>query len=239
MAELKGEAKARFVASMFARISRRYDLLNTVMTGGMHHRWRHRTARLAADGLAGPALDVATGTGDFMLALARQPGIQSMVGVDLVSQMIAVAREKAERLHLSHRVTFLHADALNLPFPNGVFACVTSGFGMRNVTDVPAALAEMARVVRPGGRVAILEITPPESTGPLQRLVRLYLHRVVPLLGGILAGDHQAYEYLPGSVEACPPASELARIMESAGLGRIRCQKVAIGAVAILVGEKL
>ncbi|MFC1935176.1 ubiquinone/menaquinone biosynthesis methyltransferase [Chloroflexota bacterium] len=238
MAELKGEAKVRFVAGMFARISRRYDLVNTVMTGGMHHRWRHLATRLATDGLVGPALDVATGTGDFIFALARQPGVQSVVGVDLVPEMLALARQKAQRLDLVRQVVFLQADALSLPFPNHAFACAASGFGLRNVADVLTALAEMARVVRPGGRVAVLEIIPFEPNGPFLRLLRLYLHRVVPIVGTILTGDRQAYTYFPQSVDTFPQAGELAHLMEEAGLQRVGYRKVAWGSAAILVGEK-
>lgn len=238
MAHLKGEAKARYVAAMFARISRRYDLLNTVITGGMHHRWRRLAATLAAEGLAGHALDVATGTGELAFALARQPGIQSVVGVDFVPEMVTLARHKARLRNVSHRVTFARGDALALPFDDGSFACAAAGFTLRNVTDVPAALAEMARVVRPGGRVAVLETTPFERNGPLSRLVRLYFHGVVPVVGGVLARDREAYSYLIQSADVFPRATELARLMEEAGFQRVRYRTVAMGAIAIHVGEK-
>ena len=238
MANLKGEAKARYVASLFARIARRYDLVNSIMTGGLHHRWRRQASLMTTKGLTGPALDVATGTGDFALALARRPGIKPVMGLDFVPEMVALARQKAERRGMSRQVHFLQGDALALPFPDNTFACATSGFGLRNVTDLPAALAEMARVIYPGGRVAILEIVPPERTGPLARLLRLYFQRVVPVLGGVLTGDREAYTYLPQSVDVFPLASELVHLMEQAGLKEVRYRNVGMGTVAIHVGEK-
>lgn len=238
MAHLEGEPKARYVAQMFARIARRYDLLNTVMTAGLHHRWRRQAARMAADGLTGTALDVATGTGDFAFALFRQPDIGTVVGLDFAPEMLAVARRKVRTRDLSHGFAFLQADALALPFPDDTFACVTCGFSMRNVTDIPLALTEMVRVARPGGRVVVLEIVPIEGNGPLSRLVRLYFQRIVPILGSLLAGDRETYTYLPRSVEGFPTAGKLAGLMEQAGLGAVRWRKVGIGSVAILVGLK-
>ena len=238
MADLKDEARARYVANLFARISSRYDLLNTVMTGGMHHLWRRLTVRMSTEGLSGPALDVATGTGDLAVALAQRPGIQQVVGLDFVPEMVDRARRKARRRGVSHRVTFLKGDAMALPFADNTFACATCGFGLRNVTDVPAVLAEMARVVRPGGRVAIMEIVPIESNGFRQRLFSFYFHRVVPLIGGVLAGNREAYTYLPRSVDVFPLAGELVRLMEWAGLQGVRYRNVGMGLVAIHVGDK-
>ena len=238
MAELKGEAKARYVAAMFARIARRYDRLNTVMTGGQHHRWHSLATRLATAGLEGSALDVATGTGDFAFALARRPGIRPVFGVDFVPEMVAMARGKAKRRKVSGQVKFFHGDALALPFGDNSFACATSGFSLRNVADVPKAIAEMARVVRPGGRVVTLEITPFERNGLFPRLFRFYFHRLVPLLGSLLARDREAYTYLPQSVDVFPTAAELAHLMEGAGLRDITYRKVGLGTVAIHVGIK-
>ncbi len=238
MHDLKGDAKARYVAGMFARIARRYDLLNTVMTGGMHHRWRKTATRLATKGVAGAALDVATGTGDFAFALAKRPEVHSVVGVDFVAEMVALARLKAQRRNASEVVRFAQGDALSLPFADDTFDCATSGFGMRNVTDIAKAVQEMARVVRPGGRVVILEISPFERDGVIPRLFRFYFHNVVPLVGGILSGDREAYTYLPRSVDVFLPAQELARLMEDAGLEKVSYRKAGMGSVAIHVGEK-
>ena len=238
MAELRGEARASYVAAMFARIARTYDLMNSVMTGGQHHRWRSQAARLASAGLEGPALDVATGTGDFAFALAKRPGIERVIGIDFVPEMVTAATRKAKRRKLNRPVEFFNGDALALPFPDNSFVCVTSGFSLRNVIDLPGALAEMARVVRPGGRVVSLEITPLQRNGPFARLFRLYFHRLVPLVGGLLARNREAYTYLPRSVELFPSADKLAELMEQAGLQQVYYRKVGMGTVAIHVGEK-
>ena len=238
MAELKGEARASYVAAMFARIARTYDLMNTVMTGGQHHRWRSQAARLASAGLEGPALDVATGTGDFAFALAKRPGIERVIGIDFVPEMVTAATRKAKRRKLHRPVEFFNGDALTLPFPDNSFACATSGFSLRNVIDLPGAIGEMVRVVRPGGRVVNLEITPLERNGPFARLFRLYFHRMVPLVGGLLAREREAYTYLPRSVDLFPSADKLAGIMEQAGLQSVTYKKIGLGTVAIHVGIK-
>ncbi|MDO8750180.1 MAG: bifunctional demethylmenaquinone methyltransferase/2-methoxy-6-polyprenyl-1,4-benzoquinol methylase UbiE [Dehalococcoidia bacterium] len=235
---LRGEARAHHVATMFARVSRRYDLLNTVMTGGMHHRWRRQAALLGTRDLSGVALDVATGTGDLAIALARRPGMRQVVGLDFVPEMLHLARQKVLRRDSSKAIGFLRGDALALPFPDNAFACATCCFGLRNMEDVSKALAEMVRVVNHGGRVVILEIVPGESKGLFPWLLNLYFRRVVPVLGRVLAGEREAYTYLPRSVDAFPLAGELVHIMEEAGLRNVSYRSVGMGLVAIHVGEK-
>ncbi len=235
---LRGEARAQHVATMFARVSRRYDLLNTVMTGGMHHRWRRQAAFLGTRDLTGVALDVATGTGDLAIALARRQGMRQVVGLDFVPEMLHLARQKALRRRSSAAVGFLQGDAMALPFPDNAFACATCCFGLRNMEDVPKALLEMTRVVRRGGRVVILEILPAETKGLFPWLLNLYFRRVVPVLGRILAGEREAYTYLPRSVDAFPLAGELVHVMEAAGLRSVSYRKAGFGMVAIHVGEK-
>jgi demethylmenaquinone methyltransferase/2-methoxy-6-polyprenyl-1,4-benzoquinol methylase len=246
MVQLKGDEKARYVAAMFDRISRRYDLLNTVMSGGMHHLWRRRAVHLAVqDGQgeaplasSGQALDVATGTGDFALDLARRPGIRRVVGLDFAAKMLPLARDKAQRRGLSHRVHWMLGDALALPFPDGHFLCITVGFGLRNFSDMEAALREMTRVVMPGGRVVILDMVPLGGRGLFHRLLRVYFRGVVPRLGSLLAGSKEAYTYLPDSVDSFLTAQQLATMMESVGLQRVRYQMMGLGAVAVHVGER-
>ncbi len=236
MTQLTGETKARYVARMFARIARRYDLLNTVMTGGMHHRWRRLAARLAAQGMEGVALDVATGTGDFAIALLQNPGIRQVVALDFVPEMLELAKAKAETPTHGREVTLIQGDALKLPFPNDTFACATSGFSLRNVMDVPLALKEMARVVRPGGRVVILEITPVPGPTPWRLLFHWYFHRITPVLGGLLARDREAYAYLPQSVDSFPTARELQGLMEAAELREVIYRYLGLRTVALHVG---
>lgn len=236
MAHLRGRERARYVAGMFSRIARRYDLLNTVMSAGRHYAWRRRAVWEALGGLRGPALDVAAGTGDFALELARHPGVTRVVGVDLAQPMLDLARRKAARRGVTG-LDLLLADAHALPFPDESFICATVGFGVRNFADVPRALAEMARVVRPGGAVVVLEIVRPDGR-IMGRLFPSYFRRVTPLLGSLLAGDREAYTYLPESVEAFLGAAELAEAMGRAGLRDIRHISFALGSVALLIGQR-
>ena len=238
MAHLRGAEKRRYVAEMFARISPRYDLMNSLMTGGMHHRWKRTTARLTTQGLCGTALDIATGTGDLAFALSERPGITAAVGVDLLPEMIALAEAKAAagKRH-SAKANFIVGDALRLPFADGTFCCATAGFSLRNMEDVSAAVNEMARVVSPGGRVTTLELTPMPAGWPAT-LGRVYFHKVVPLLGELVAGDRSAYTYLPSSVDYFLTADGLAEAFRAAGLTNVGYRRLGMGAVAIHYGEK-
>ena len=238
MARLRGEDRARYVSRMFGRISRRYDLLNTVMTCGMHYAWRRMAAYAAVGtGLDGAALDVACGTGDFAFDLARKPNIKHVVGLDFVPEMLALARGKATRQGLSGRTNFTVGDAHALPFADDRFVCATVGFGVRNFIDVPRALEEMTRVVMPGGRVVVLEIVHVEGKGPHKRVLPWCFQRVAPLLGTVLAGESEAYSYLPQSVNEFLSAREMAEAMEGAGLGNVERRSLGFGMVAIVSGE--
>ena len=237
MANLAGDAKQTYVADLFARIAGRYDLMNSLMTGGMHHRWKRLTARMTAEGLSGNALDIATGTGDLTFALARVQGIREAVGIDLLSEMITLAQKKRAGPARPTNVSFLTGDALHLPFPDEAFACATAGFSLRNMPDLPAAIAEMARVVRPGGRVTTLELTPmPPSIKA--SLFRAYFHGIVPLIGQLVAGDRNAYTYLPQSVDYFLQADRLASLFSDAGLISVEYRKLGFGTVAIHYGTK-
>lgn len=237
MAELWGEAKQHYVADMFARIAGRYDLMNTLMTGGMHRRWREKTARVTAQGLEGKALDVATGTGDLAFALIRRPGIDHAVGVDFVPEMIVLAQAKARTRGLAGETSLIVGDALALPFPDASFACATASFSLRNMPDLPQALAEMVRVVRPGGRVTTLELTPLPG-GIKASLFRFYFHRMVPLLGQLIAGDKSAYTYLPQSVDRFLDADNLARLFQDLGLTGVGYLRLGFGTVALHWGNR-
>ena len=238
MARLRGEERARYVSRMFGRIARRYDLLNTVMTGGMHYAWRRMAAYTAVGtGLDGAALDVACGTGDFAFDLARKPNIDHVVGLDFVPEMLALARGKAARQGLSGQTTFTVGDAHALPFTDDSFVCATVGFGVRNFIDVPLALGEMARVVMPGGRVVVLEIVRVEGKGLHNRMLPWCFQRVAPVLGAVLAGDSEAYSYLPQSVDEFLSARQMAEVMEVAGLRNVWRRSLGMGMVAIVSGE--
>jgi len=215
------------VRAMFDRIAGVYDLLNSVMTAGLHHRWRARAVDLAAVGPGSRVLDVATGTGDLAIELARR-GCE-VVGSDFSEEMLVHARAKAPQLR------FEQGNALALPYGDDEFDAATVGFGARNFSDLDRGLSEMARVVRPGGRVVILEITTP-TRPPLSTFYRVWFDRVVPALGR-LTGQSQAYSYLPASVRRFPGPAELAATMERAGLERIRWILTAGGIIALHVGE--
>lgn len=238
MQETDAHSKAKFVARMFGRVARRYDFLNTVMTAGMHHQWRRLLAGLVTKELCGSVLDVATGTGDVAFELVKRDGVAPVVGVDLVWEMVALARTKARRRRLHHRLTFIQGDALSLPFDDGSFACVTSGFAMRNVVDVERAMREMVRVARPGGRVAILDLLPSKSRGIIADVQRVYFQRMVPALGTALTGDREAYTYLSRSVNRFRSADNLALLMRDSGLTVSHSRVAGMGSVTILVGEK-
>ena len=238
MAQLKGQERARYVAKMFGRISQRYDRLNTVMSGGRHYAWRRKATDMVIGNLSGPALDVATGTGDFAFELAERPQITSVVGVDFTPGMLDIANKKARDKNLSSAVDLVAGDAHALPFPDDHFACATVGFGVRNFVDLPRALSEALRVLRPAGRLAVLEIVRSEGKGLWSKLFPVYFKRVTPWIGAAIAGEREAYTYLPESVQGFMSASEVASLMTDAGFVNVTFRKLALGTVAIIVGEK-
>src|SRR3954468_17196692 len=215
------------VRAMFDRIAGPYDLMNSVMTAGLHHRWRERAVDLARVGPGSRARDVATGTGDLAIELASRG--TDVVGSDFSEGMLDVARRKAPGLRWEQ------GNALALPYEDDSFDAATVGFGARNFSDLERGLGEMARVVRPGGRVVVLEITTP-TRPPLSTFYRAWFDHAVPLLGR-LAGQEQAYSYLPSSVRRFPAPAELAATMERAGLERLRWILTAGGIIALHVGE--
>ena len=233
-AESEGAAaRESQVRSMFDRIAGRYDLLNSVMSAGLHHRWRTRAVDIAGVASGDRALDVCCGTGDLALELKRTVGEQGrVVGLDFSEPMLELARSKSSRLGLD--VEFVQGNALELPFADDAFDAATVGFGVRNLVDLRSGIAELARVVRPGGRVVILEITTPTDP-PLSWFYRLWFDAAVPLLGAV-AGDRDAYTYLPESVRRFPPPLELAEMMHQVGLRSIRYLLLAGGIVAIHSG---
>jgi len=218
------------VRAMFDRIAGLYDRMNSVMTAGLHHEWRRRAADLAELSPGDRALDVATGTGDLALELAARvaPGGE-VVGIDFAERMLELARAKA----VEANVRFETGNALALAFPDDAFDAATVGFGARNFSDLDRGLAEMARVVRPGGRVVVLEITTPRRP-PLSTFFELWFDHAIPALGRVI--DSQAYSYLPLSVRRFPGPDELAAIMWRCGLRQIRYVLTAGGIIALHVG---
>jgi demethylmenaquinone methyltransferase/2-methoxy-6-polyprenyl-1,4-benzoquinol methylase len=230
-AAARGVLSEQQVRAMFDRIAGVYDRMNRVMTAGLDARWRARAADLAAVGAGGTALDVACGTGDLTIELASRVGEHGeVVGCDFSERMLELARRKAPSLR------FEQGNALDLPYADGQFDAATVGFGARNFADLDRGLSEMARVVRPGGRVVVLEITTPQGP-PLSWFYRVWFDRIVPVLGR-LTGQAEAYSYLPISVRRFPGPEELAALMAGVGLARIRWVLTGGGIIAIHVGER-
>jgi demethylmenaquinone methyltransferase / 2-methoxy-6-polyprenyl-1,4-benzoquinol methylase len=229
------EEFASEVRGMFDRIAGVYDVMNSAMTAGLHHQWRQRAVDRAEVGPGSDVLDVCCGTGDLALELRRRIGPDGrVVGCDFSEPMLELARRKSGEQGLP--VEFGWADALELPYGDAGFDAVTIGFGARNLADLERGLAEMTRVLRPGGRLVILEITRP-AREPLATFYSLWFDRLVPVIG-TFAGDPDAYSYLPNSVRTFPEPRELAALMEAAGLERIRWLLLAGGIIGIHSGIK-
>jgi len=241
--------KKQYVNTMFARIARRYDLMNRVMTGGQDVRWRKLMVQQAQLPPQGKFLDIATGTGDVAFeSLRQQPDLAHVVGADFTLPMMHVGQERwAKKASSNSRVSYQSraidrlswsgADTLYLPFPDDTFDAVASGFLMRNVISVARALAEQQRVCKPGGRVLILDIPRPADT-PFGRLFRFYFHRIVPVIGGVISGQRDAYSYLPQSADAFLRPAELKVEMERAGLHNVKYTMLMFNTVALHVGVK-
>lgn len=225
------------VRTMFDRIVPKYDLMNHIMTVGMDFRWRKMQAKQAYEldeRTSKRVLDVATGTGDVAFEI-RKAGVSEVVGLDVSTGMIDEARRKARKG--GDGVSFVVGDGMNLPFADGSFDAVTISFGLRNMPDYAEAVREMARVLKPGGKLVCLEMTPFRRPflGPL---FRLYFEQVVPIIGWIFSRDYKAYKYLPESVRAFPPADALADIFHAAGLQNVKYQLLGFGTVAMHVGTR-
>lgn len=231
---MRAPSHADAVRSMFTRIAARYDLMNSLMTGGRHHAWRRCVARAAAAAPAGPVLDLATGTADLALALRALDPRRLVVGADFADGMLRQAREKL-RARGERRVPLLAADALALPFRDGAFAGVMSAFLLRNLADLERGVREMRRVTRPGGLVLALDIVRP-ATPVWAALFGVYFGKLVPAIGALVARDRQAYTYLPQSVDRFLTPAELARLMEQAGLREVRWRRLGLGTIALHSG---
>lgn len=227
--------QSKRVQAMFARITRRYDLMNRVMTGGRDQAWRRIAARELELRSGGLVLDLATGTGDLAFAIREAYPEARVVGMDFSETILREGVRKA-RLRDERGIIWGVGDALALPFPDATFDGCTNAFLIRNVVDLPLCLREMRRVVKPGGRVVCMEITHPQ-TPIFKQAFTLYFYKLVPIIGGIIAGDPQAYSYLPNSLTRFPPAEPLKRIMQEAGYRNVRYRLLGLGTMAIHVGE--
>ncbi|NJN18173.1 MAG: ubiquinone/menaquinone biosynthesis methyltransferase [Oscillochloris sp.] len=230
------EEKAVYVERMFARIAAGYDRVNRVMTFGLDQGWRTDVVARVAPPVGGRALDVGTGTGDFLTELTPWLHDGLAVGVDFTLPMMQAGAVKIAPFN--GRASFVGGDALHLPFPDDSFDSLTTGFVLRNVSNIGLALREMYRVTRPGGTMACLEVARPRN--PLFRLGhRLYFEGVVPWIGWLFGGDRRAYSYLPQSARAFPPPDQLADLMRAAGWKYVTYRLTGLGAAAIHVGAKI
>ena len=227
-----GQARAGSGA-MFDGIAPRYDLLNRVLSFGLDERWRRQTVAALQLGREARVLDLATGTADLAIRISRQYSDSTVTGVDPSAGMLAIGRDKVARVGVSERVELVVGDAQALPHPDDSFDGVCMAFGIRNVPDRPRALAEMARVTRPGGRVAILELSEPHS-GLLGPLARFHIRVLVPRIGALLSGSRE-YRYLQRSIAAFPPPERFARIMADAGLQVVRVAPLTFGVCHLYV----
>ncbi|HVE66508.1 MAG TPA: bifunctional demethylmenaquinone methyltransferase/2-methoxy-6-polyprenyl-1,4-benzoquinol methylase UbiE [Thermoanaerobaculia bacterium] len=229
------EERAPKVRAMFSRLAERYDLVNDVMSFGMHRKWKRDAVRLALRELPRPVrvLDLCCGTGD-MCFLAAEMGASRVVGADFTLPMLGVARRRATAA--ASRPAFVGADALRLPFADGSFDAITVGYGLRNVADPRAALAEMRRVLAPGGRAVVLDFGKPDNA-LASALYFAYLKTMMPAVGWIFHGDPETYLYIPASLERYPAQRGVEEMMREAGFGRARYENRLLGTMGLNVGE--
>ncbi len=231
------ETKKKMVRDMFDHIAPTYDRLNHLLSFGIDRLWRRKTVRRVASGRPQRILDLATGTGDLAVAMARRMPEASVTGLDLSAEMLAVGRLKVGRKGLTDRIRLIEGDAERLPFASDTFDAVTVAFGIRNFGDMDAGLREAVRVLRSGGHLCILEFSTPEGRlfGPLYRF---YFHRILPLIGRLISHDDKAYRYLPDSVDHFPNNLLFLRRMKDAGFSNCRSRRLMRGIAYIYEGVK-
>lgn len=228
--------RASRVREMFSRLAERYDLVNDVMSFGMHRRWKRQSVALALAAGRRPArlLDLCCGTGDMAFYAAQRDPRLEIVGVDFTLPMLALARNR--KAAGSSRLRLAQGDALRLPFRDGTFDAITVGYGLRNIADPAAAIAEMRRVLAPGGRVVVLDFGKPENP-VAAALYRGFLHTMMPAVGWIFHGDPETYLYIPASLEKFPAQRGVERLMREAGLVNVDYENRLLGTMGLNIGE--
>lgn len=233
MDRLAGAKQARYVQAMFGRIASRYDLMNRLMTAGQDNRWRREVIRRSHLPTEGRLLDLGAGTGDLAREAERQISASWVVAADFTLDMMRIGRAR----YTSSRINWLAADALRLPIPSEAFEAVVSGFLLRNVIDIDQCLREQLRILKPGGYMVALDTTRPQNNF-LRPLINFYLHTIIPILGRIIAGEFDAYTYLPETTELFLEAEQLAADMEGAGYKQVGFRRLMLGTIAVHWGRK-
>lgn len=233
----EGKVKQEQVRRMFDRIAPTYDKLNHMLSLGIDRRWRRKAVDALGKFNPQQILDIATGTGDFALLLAKRIKPQHITGADISEGMMAVGREKVKQEGLQDTISFEKEDCTNLSFPDGSFDAVTSAYGVRNFHDLDAGLREMQRVLRSGGHLLIVELTSPPRF-PMKQLFWVYAHVVMPLLGRLISHDDSAYTYLPASMEAFPQPEQMEGILRRAGFAEVQWKRFTFGISTMYLAEK-
>lgn len=232
MTQLTGKERGEYVQNMFTRIAHRYDLMNRLMTAGQDVHWRKEVIEHARLQKYSTLLDLGSGTGDLAREALKQQPKAKIIAADFTLEMMRVGQRQ-----VNSSLPWSAADALNLPFRNNTFDAIVSGFLMRNVGDIQQALREQYRALKPGGRLVILDTTKPKRN-LFTPLIWLHMHVVIPLLGGLLSGFKDAYNYLPDSTEDFVTAKELVVRMAAVGFKKINFEVLMFGTIAIHWGEK-
>ena len=224
------EGKGAAVRRLFGAIARRYDLTNHLLSGGLDFWWRRRAAKMVRSWNPARVLDLATGSGDLALALAKACPDAEVLGADFCLPMLLAARRKGV-------ANLVQADGMSLPFPHAAFDAVTIAFGLRNMESWQRGLAEIARVLRPGGHLLVLDFSIPRP--PFRALYRFYLHRLLPVLARLLTGDREAYEYLGASIEKFPTGTVMNGMFEAAGFADAKCEPLTGGVVSLHTARRV
>lgn len=230
-------SKQEQIRRMFDKIAPSYDRLNHALSLGIDRRWRRTAVDALGKHKPQQILDIATGTGDFALLLAKRLKPQHIVGADISEGMMAVGREKVKEEGLQNVISFQYEDCMQLSFPDGSFDAVTSSYGVRNFQNLDKGLQEMQRVLRPGGHLLIVELTPPPRF-PMKQLFWLYAHVVMPLLGRLISHDDSAYTYLPASMEAFPQPEQMEGILRKAGFAEVQWRRFTFGISTMYLATK-
>ncbi len=230
-------SKQEQVRRMFDKIAPTYDKLNHTLSLGIDRRWRRKAVDALGKHQPQDILDIATGTGDFAMLMARRIQPRHITGADISEGMMDVGRKKVKEAGLQDTISFQREDCLSLTFPDGTFDAVTSAYGVRNFQDLDQGLREMQRVLRPGGHLLIVELTPPPRF-PMKQLFWLYAHVVMPLIGRLISHDDSAYTYLPRTMEAFPQAEEMEGILHKAGFAEVEWHRFTFGISTMYLAKK-